>query len=174
MLEIFALPYFAISAVIGWVIFQPFFRTEESESLSLTSITISDLLALSLPVGILFLSARWVMPDSILSLSVQAIVVAIALLFGAVALTVGLFLVPKKFQVTFLKRMAVVGIIAPFGILLTVGWIGLLIWAGTYSILYLVPSSIAIAAATSGLRMLGSWVCRAESQVVEKVASPPV
>ena len=64
--------------------------------------------------------------------------------------------------------MAVVGIIAPFGILLTFGWIGLLIWAAAYSILYLVPSSIALAAAASGLRMLGVWVCQAESKVVER------
>jgi hypothetical protein len=96
-------------------------------------------------------------------------VVASALLFAVIALTAGLFLVPKTFQVTFFKRMAVVGIIAPFGLLLTIGWIGFLIWASTYSIMYLAPSSIAIAAATSGLRILGVWVCQAESKVVSGV-----
>lgn len=174
MMEVFVLPYFVVSGVIGWVIFGPFFRTDESESLSPANITISDLLAISLPVSLLFSCARWVMPVSILSLSVQAIVVAIALLFAVLALTAGLFLVPKTFQVTFFKRMTVVGIIAPFGILLTIGWIGFLIWASAYSILYLVPSSIAIAAATSGLRILGVWVCQAESKVVERAANLPI
>ena len=174
MLEIFALPYFAVSGVIGWVIFQPFFHADDSESLSLANVTITDLLAISLPVSVLFASAKWMMPESILSLTVQAIVVAVALLFAVIALTAGLFLVPKRFQVTFVKRMAVVGIIAPFGILLSIGWVGFLVWASAYSILYLVPSSIAIAAATSGLRILGVWVCQAESKVVERAADPPI
>jgi hypothetical protein len=114
------------------------------------------------------------MPVGILSLTVQAIMVAVALLFAVIALTAGLMLVPKTFQVTFFKRMTVVGIIAPFGILLTIGWIGFLIWAGAYSISYLVPLAIVIAAATSGLRILGFWVCRAESEAVEQPANPPI
>ena len=174
MLEIFALPYVAISGVIGWVIFEPFFRTDESKSLSPADTTTTDLLAIALPVSVLFLVARWILSESVLSLSVQAIVVAIALLFAGIALRAGLILVPKTFQVTFVKRMAVVGIIAPFGILLTIGWVGFLIWAAAYSITYLVPSSIGIAAATSGLRLLGVWVCQADSTVVERAANPPV
>lgn len=172
MLEIFALPYFAISGVIGWLIFQPFFRTGESKSLASANIAITDLLALSLPVGVLFSSARWMMPVSILSTSVQAIMLVVASLFAVTALTAGLFLMPKTFQVTFLKRMAIVGVIAPFGILLTIGWIGVLIWSGTYSISYLAPSSIAIAAATSGLRILGFWACQADSKEMERATVP--
>lgn len=106
------------------------------------------------------------MPEGFQTVSVQAMVVATSLLCAVIALTVGLILVPKRFQITFLKRMAVVGVIAPFGLLLTIGWIGFLIWVSTYSIMYLAPSSVAIAAAISGLRVLGVWVCQAESKVV--------
>ena len=162
MLEIFALPYFLISGLIGWAIFAPFFRINESESLSCANVTISDLLAISLPVSVIFLSANRMMPVSILSLSVQASVLVIAFVFAMATLTAGLFLVPKQFQVTFLKRMTIVGIIAPFGILLTIGWIGFLVYACVYSILYLAPSMVAIAAATSGLHLLGLWVCESE------------
>ena len=113
MLEIFALPYFAISGAIGWAIFEPFFRDVKYESLSPAKITTTDLLATFLPVSVIFSCARWMIPVSFLSASVQAMVVAIAWLFAVIALTAGLFLVPKTFQVTFIRRMAVVGIIAP-------------------------------------------------------------
>jgi len=173
MLEIFAIPYFALTAVIIWAVFEPFFRAAHSESLSLTNITITDLLAISLPVGVLCLAAKWLIPASILTLSVQVIVSLVAFLFAAFALTAGLFLLPKHFQVTFLKRMAVVAIIAPAGIFLTIGWAGLLIWACTYSIVFSVPSSLAIVAVTFGLRILGLWVCQAEPEVAENTGSQP-
>ncbi|MEM8913276.1 MAG: hypothetical protein AAGC97_16030 [Planctomycetota bacterium] len=160
MLEVFALPYFAVSGVIGWFIFAPFFRVDSSESLSRSSITISDLLAISIPVSVLFSAASWMMPVSIASPWVQAIVIATAFGFAATALTAGLFLVPKTIEVTSLKRMTIVGIIAPFGILLMVGWIGFLIWACVVSIVYLAPSMIAIAAVTAGLRGLSRWACQ--------------
>lgn len=108
------------------------------------------------------------MPVSALSLPTQAIVVAIALLFAITALTVGLYLMPSTFPLTFLKRIVVVGVIAPFGMLLTIGWIGLLIWASTYSIVYLGPSLIAIVAATSGLCLLSFWVCQPEDLPVRR------
>ncbi|MEM6472277.1 MAG: hypothetical protein AAF802_22135 [Planctomycetota bacterium] len=164
MLEIFALPYFVVSGVIGWAVFGPFIRIEDSEALSRADIAISDLLAVSLPVGVVFASACWMMPVSILSVAVQAIVLFTALLFGVTALAVGLFLVPKKINVTFFKRMTVVGVIAPLGILLTVGWVGFPVWACLYSISYFVPSMFAIAAATMGLRFLGQWVCKTDSE----------
>ena len=162
MLEIFALPYFVVSGVIGWAVFSPFFRVNDSDSLSCSSVTTSDLLAISLPISVVFVTANWMFPIDIPSLWVQALVIAIALAFAIIALTTGLFLVPKTFQITFLKRMAIVGVIAPSGILLTLCWIGLLVWACVYSILYLIPSMIAVALATIGLRMLGLWVCQAE------------
>lgn len=67
--------------------------------------------------------------------------------------------------------MAIMGVIAPFGILLTVGWIGFLIWACAYSLMYSVPSTIAVAAATLVLRILGFWVCQTESKLVAEVAA---
>ena len=166
MLEIFALPYLAISGVIGWLIFQPFLPAHESESLLPAKIAITDLLAISLPISIVFSLARWIVPLGNMSRSMQATVAATALVVAIPWLTAGLFLVPKKFQISFFKRMAVMGIIAPFGVLLSVGWIGFVIWACTYSLLYIVPSTIAVATATLGLRFLGCWVCQADSNFV--------
>ena len=80
-MEIFALPYIAVSGVIGWVIFQPLLPSDDSESLTPAKLAITDLLAISLPVGVLFAFATWTMPENILSVYVQAIVVAIVLLF---------------------------------------------------------------------------------------------
>ena len=171
MLEIFALPYLAISGVIGWLIFQPLLPTHESESLLPAKITITDLLAISLPISIAFSFARLIAPLGDMSGSMQATVAVTALLVAIPWLAAGLFLVPKTFQITFFKRVAIMGFIAPFGILLTVGWIGFLIWACAYSLLYSVPSTVAIAAATFGLRMLGLWVCQDNSKAVMERAA---
>ncbi|XZE56344.1 hypothetical protein SH139x_002448 [Planctomycetaceae bacterium SH139] len=171
MLEIFALPYFAITGVVGWAVFEPFFRADDTElSFSFAKIAIADLLAVCLPVGVLLSAARWMMPVTNLSLAAQTIVLAIALLFALFALLAGLFLVRRMIEITFLKRLAVVGIIAPFGILLTIGWVAFLVWSCSFSMSYAFPSSLAIAAATYGLRIVGLWVCQIETKVVEKSA----
>ncbi len=174
MLEIFAVPYFAISGVIGWVIFEPFFRRGESESFTLVNITTTDLLAVTIPISLIFLCAGWILPENIMSLPIQLVVIATAMLFAVLALILGLFLLPDNASISFFKRMAVVGIITPIGILLTLGWIGLLIWAGAHSMLYLAPSSIAIAAMCSGLRILGRWVCRVGTAPADTATDPPV
>ena len=174
MLEIFAVPYFAISGVIGWVIFEPFFRRGESESFTLVNITTTDLLAVTIPISLIFLCAGWILPENIMSLPIQLVVIATAMLFAVLALILGLFLLPDNASVSFFKRMAVVGIITPIGILLTLGWIGLLIWAGAHSMLYLAPSSIAIAAMCSGLRILGRWVCGVGTAPADTATDPPV
>jgi hypothetical protein len=119
MLEIFALPYLAISGVIGWLIFQPLLPTHESESLLPAKITITDLLAISFPISVVFAFARCAIPFANMSRAMQATVAAGALLLAIPWLTAGLFLVPKTFQATFLKHMVVMGVIAPFGIILT-------------------------------------------------------
>ena len=173
MLEIFALPYFAITGLVGWAVFEPFFRADENElTLSFAKIAITDLLAVCVPVGVLLSAARWIMPDTISSLAVQTTVLSLALLFAVLALAAGLFLVCKTTELTFFKRLAIVGIIAPFGILLTVGWVAFLVWTCTFSVLYAVPSSLAIAAATYGLRMLGLWVCQIDTTAVGKPVDP--
>ena len=164
MLEIFALPYFAISGVIIWAVFGPFFQANESDSLSCASLTISDLLAMPLPVSVVILTANCLIPQSISSIAIQAIVLVVALTFAVISLTLGLMLVPKKFGLSFLKRIVIGGIIAPFGILLTIGWIGFLIWACVYSISYFVPSMILIAIATFGLHALSVWICQVEQR----------
>lgn len=160
MLEVFALPYLAVTGVIAWAIFEPFFRVNDADSLSCASVTISDLLAAPLPVSFVLVTVGWIMPARSLSFWVQAIVLVSALALAATSLWVGLFLVPKSFQVTFLKRMAIVGVIAPFGTLLTIGWIGIAGWACFYSIAYLAPAMFLMAFATLGLRKLALWVCR--------------
>ena len=171
MLEIFALPYFAITGVVGWAVFEPFFRADDTElSFSFAKIAITDLLAVCLPVGVLLTAARWMVPGTILSLPVQMIVLAIALLFAAIALIAGLFLVRRMIEITFLKRLAVVGVVAPFGILLTMGWVAFLVWSCTFSMSYIFPSSLAIAAATYGLRILSLWVCQIETKAAEGLA----
>jgi hypothetical protein len=171
MLEIFALPYFAITGVVGWAVFEPFFRADDTElSFSLAKIAITDLLAVCLPVGVLLTAARWMVPGATLSLPVQMIVLAIALLFAAIALIAGLFLLRRMIETTFIKRLAVVGIIAPFGVLLTMGWVVFLVWSCTFSMSYVFPSSLAIAAATYGLRILGLWVCQIETKAAERLA----
>ena len=171
MLEIFALPYLAISGVIGWLIFRPFLPTHESDSVFPAKITITDLLAISLPISIVFSLTRWIEPLGDMSRSMQATVVVTAFVFAVPWLAAGLFLVPKTFQVTFFQRMLVMGVIGPFGILLTVGWIGFLIWACTQSLIYIVPATLLIAAATLGLRMLGSWVCQSDPHGVSIAAA---
>lgn len=160
MLEVFALPYLAVTGGITWAIFEPFFRINDADSPSRAHVTISDLLAAPLPVSFVFLGAGWIMPAGSLAFSVQVIVLVSALALAATSLVVGLFLVPRTFQVTFLKRMAIVGVIAPFGTLLTIGWIGIAGWACFYSIAYLAPAMVGIALATFGLRVLSLWVCQ--------------
>ena len=161
----------AISGVIGWLIFQPLLPTHESESLLPAKVTITDLLTISFPISVVFAFARCAIPFANMSRAMQATMAAGALLLAVPWLTAGLFSVPKTFQATFLKRMVVMGVMAPFGIILTIGWIGFLIWACAYSLLYIVPSTIAIAAATFGLRILGLWVCQADSKgVAERTA----
>lgn len=170
MLEIFALPYFVVSGVIGWVIFYPFFRHGDLEGLSVASIAITDLLAVAIPASVVFALTRWLVPSNLLLQPfVQAIVVVVTVLYAVVALIAGLLLVPKTFQVTFLKRMTIVGIIAPFGLLLTIGWVWVLLWPCAYSMLYLPVSSIAIVATTAGLRTLAGWVCQADSDIVQPI-----
>ena len=115
MLEIFAIPYLGISGVIGWLIFQPFLPAHQSESLLPAKITITDLLAISLPISIVFLFARVIAPLGDLSGSMQATVAVTALLVAIPWLAAGLFLVPKTFQVTFFKRVTIMGFIAPLG-----------------------------------------------------------
>lgn len=170
MLEIFAFPYFVVSGVIGWSIFAPFVHVDVTGSLSRSKVTITDLLAVSFTVSMFVATACWMMPETIRTVWVQVLVLVMALLFAALALTAGLFLVPKSFQVTFLQRMAIVGVVAPSGILLTVGWIGLPVWACFQSISYFAPSMIVIAAATAGLRMVALWICRSDSSTKKRTA----
>lgn len=160
MLEVFALPYLAVTGVIGWAVFEPFFRANDAEGLSCSNITISDLLAAPIPVTFVFVIAGWALPGDGRSFWVQALVFVGALAFAAGCLAVGLFLVPQKLPLTFPKRMAIVGFIAPSGTLLVVGWVGFAGWACFYSVAYLAPCMILIAAATFGLRKLAQWVCQ--------------
>ena len=161
MLEVFAVPYLGVSAFIGWAVFAPFFRvTDDIESTSLARIATTDLLAITLPFGVLFAIAKWAMPERMESPTFQSIVLAASGIFVGIGLLGGLWVLPKSFPVNFLKRLAVIGIISPLGLTLTVGWIGLLMWAASHSMAWLVPSSAAIFIAVAALRTLSLWVCR--------------
>ena len=160
MLEIFAFPYFLVSGVIGWVIFKPFFRANEIESLSCAKITIADLLAISLPAGVLFAVSSLITPPQIRSPLVQMTIVALTMLFAVSSLWVSLLLVTRMCSDSFIKRMTLVGMICPFGIIFAFGWVGLLIWSGSHSISYLAPVSVAMAAGIFALRHLSVWVCQ--------------
>ncbi|MFN3193777.1 MAG: hypothetical protein ACE361_24905 [Aureliella sp.] len=162
MLEIFALPYIGVTGLIGWAIFAPFFRFHASQPLTRAKLAIGDLLALSFQVSIVLSVAGWITPVSELSLTKKLLVVLAAFLYAAASLTAGLFLLPRALAVSFLQRMAVIGVIAPFGILLTVGWVVFLTWACMQSVMYFAPAMIAIAAVTQALRMLTLWVCPTE------------
>ena len=167
MLEIFAFPYFVVSGVIGWLIYKPFFHSVEFEPLSPTKITITDLLATSFPVGIVFSFSNWLVPPSRMTPYVQLAVITSGFLILLISLAVGLFLTPRTSNPTFAKRLMLVGVVGPFGVLLAIGWVGLLIWSGSYSIMYLAPVSFGIGAATWALRCLSLWMC-ASSNTTDK------
>lgn len=163
MLEVFAIPYFAVSALIGWAIFAPFFKHADVDGLTRSRLLTVDLMAVFVPVGGLFAFVQWVMPTYGRQMAVQAVVIFGALALAAMSLMTGLFLVPNHRPISFAHRMIVVGIVAPAGLLLTFAWVAMLAWASTYSVMYLVPATIAIASATAGLRLVGLWVCREAS-----------
>ena len=164
MLEIFAVPYLGVSAVIGWVVFEPFFRDGATEGPSAARVTITDLMAVTSTLGTSFAFIGWAMPEGIRSGSVQFAVIAVASLFATATFAMGLHLVPRASASSFLRRLTVVGVIAPFGASLTLGWIVLLMWAGWHSVLYLIPAAVAVAAMGGGLRALSIWVCRGPRQ----------
>lgn len=172
MMEIFVLPYLAISAAIGYAVFQPFLRFDEFESLSCEKPSTGDLLAIMFPISVLFAVAKSVAPDRVLSPTTQLVVVLTAFFFAAVSLAAGLFLLPKEGRTSAVKRMAIIGVVVPFGLLLAIGWIGPLIWAAVYSTLYLVPGTVGILAATVLLRLLASWACHNTPTRANEAADP--
>ena len=164
MLEIFAIPYIFVTGWIGWLIFEPLVRIDEPQPLTRAKIVLSDLLSVTLPVSVLAASAKLLIPESSLSLTVQLIVITFVLVFVALAFAAGLYLIPKRPKVSLIKRTTVIAVIAPFGSLLTLGWIGFLTWACVYSVMYLAPAMVVVGAATQGLRMLTLWVCQGETK----------
>ncbi|MEM7560137.1 MAG: hypothetical protein AAF394_13545 [Planctomycetota bacterium] len=159
MLEIFGIPYLGVTGVIGWLIFAPFFQDHETQLSFPTRVTISDLFTLPLTMGVFFSFAGCLIPLRTQSLLLQSAVTTIGLLFSVAALGLGLLLLPENNESS-LKRFAVVGLVAPLGGLLTFAWVGLVVWVSTYSVMYLVPAMIVIAALTFGLRTLTLWVCK--------------
>ncbi len=162
MLEIFGIPYLGVTGVIGWLIFAPFFTNHEATVAFPTRATISDLLTLPLTMGVFFSFVGLLIPLKTQTLFLQSTVLVIGLLFSVSTLALGLLLLPKNIELSTLKRITVVGLIAPLGGLLTFAWVGLVVLVSTYSVMYLVPAMIVIAALTFSLRTLTLWVCRTE------------
>jgi hypothetical protein len=71
-----------------------------------------------------------------------------------------LFLLAKMHQTPPVKRMAMIGIVVPFGALLTLAWIVFPAVASVYSIVYSMPAAMAVIPVTFGLRWLSSWICQ--------------
>ncbi|MEC8557284.1 MAG: hypothetical protein VXZ82_19965 [Planctomycetota bacterium] len=127
-----------------------------------TRATICDLLTLPLTMGVFFSFVGLLIPLKTQTLFLQSTVLVIGLLFSVSTLALGLLLLPKNIELSTLKRITVVGLIAPLGGLLTFAWVGLVVLVSTYSVMYLVPAMIVIAALTFSLRTLTLWVCRTE------------
>lgn len=159
-MEIIVFPYMAISFAIAWAIFSPFAQLDDLQKWSFARIETIDLLAVFLPMSLLWAAVRAMTPDEYLSLPLLVVLASAILsltLFGFLA---GLFIIAKMQPPPAIKRMALIGIILPLGSLLTVAWIGLPLLAFAGSFLYAIPAIISVVPVTLGLRGLSGWVCQ--------------
>lgn len=152
----------AVSLAVGWAIFSPFSILDNLDSFSFARLETIDLFSIFVPLSVFMTIVN---RTGVVSryLFAGLIVVAIALtLFSLVA---GLFVLEKMGRKSPLKRMAICGIIMPFGIALTIGWFLIPIWAYSYSVLYSMPSILLVAGVAAMIRMLSGWVCAQGSTV---------
>ncbi|MEM9825384.1 MAG: hypothetical protein AAF958_02285 [Planctomycetota bacterium] len=157
MMEIFVAPYLAVSAGIGYAVFGPLLPSDEFDSLKLSQLNTIDLIAIMFPISLFFALCNWLVPDDGVRASVVLSAFLSTVVYACCALALGLYLLPESISVAAHKRSIIIGIVAPFGLLLAIGWIGPLIWAISYSTIYLVPATVAIVIATSALRLMTLW-----------------
>ena len=159
-MEIIVLPYMAISFSIGWAIFSPFAQLEEILDLTFSKVETSDLFGLFLPISFLLAAATWTTTADVFEFWVVLVVTSGIVLFAFSSLLLGLFLFSKMSQPSPLRRMVVIGIIIPFGSLLSIAWFLLPLVAFSTSVFMAIPGTLMIVPATLGLRTLSWWACK--------------
>ena len=152
----------ATSFFIAWVIFSPFAVIEDLHDWSIAKMETSDLFAIFLPCSVLLALLKWVSPADNLSTLTWALIASTILVISVHGLATGLFLLAKMNRKPPIKRMAIIGVIVPFGSLLTLAWILIPVFAFANSMFYAIPATTAIAPITLSLRWLSSWVCRGD------------
>ena len=159
MIEIILLPYMAVSFFIGWAVFSPFSTLKDLDSMTFDNLQTVDLLAIFIPMSVLLSVAQSAIPRGGSYTLMMVLLAAGMLLFSVVALATGLFLLSKLPQSTPLKRLAINGVILPFGTLLSLAWFVIPIWAGSYSIPYSMPAVLIIIFFAFILRQISYWTC---------------
>jgi len=157
-MEIIVLPYMAISFAIAWAVFSPLSQIDGLDEWSFARIETADLFAVFLPISVLLAFVSWTFPmDQVSVFWIVSIAIAIVL-FSLSGFVAGLFVLAKIDHVTTMKRVAIIGVILPFGSFLVLAWIALPLSALAGSILFALFATIAFGAATWILRRLSEWV----------------
>ena len=159
MIEIIILPYMAVSFAIGWAVFSPFSSLEDLDSLTFEKLTTVDILASFLPLCVTLSISLAAIPKDALTALLLTLIAAAIFGFTIMGLAIGLFLLSKLQNTTSLKRIAVNGIVIPFGSLLAIAWFVIPIWASSYSIFMSMPAMLAIPVCVLGLRAISDWTC---------------
>jgi len=162
-MEIIILPYMAISFFIGWAIFSPFADLENIDRWTFAQIEMSDVLSVFLPVSFLLAFVTWALEATSVAFIGWSIIAAAIFIFAFFGFAVGLYLLAKMNHKPPLKRMVLIGVIIPAGILLTLWWFTIPMVALAGSVAYSIPAVIAIVPFTWILRCLSNWVCTGNS-----------
>lgn len=160
-MEIIVLPYMAISLLVGWAIFAPFAAIDEFERWSFSKVETSDLLTIILATSFLLAATNWLRQAIEIPWFILATIFASIILFVTFTFFTGLFLLAKLEGTPSIKRAAIIGIIIPFGSVLTFGWIALPMLAFTGSGTYSILATLVTVVLTVGLRAMSNWVCSA-------------
>ncbi|MEM7783267.1 MAG: hypothetical protein AAF939_04330 [Planctomycetota bacterium] len=162
-MEIIVIPYFAISCVIGWVIFSPFSAIEDLDDWTFAKVEIVDLLAIFLPIGLLLALSNQIIPFGKTPTVIVVIIASSIFLFAIFSFFVSLFVFAKLDNLAASKRMATIGILIPMGSILTLAWIAIpVVFYASYGFLA-APITFAMMPLTIVLRILSAWVCQTKT-----------
>ena len=165
-MEIIVLPYMAISFAIAWAIFSPFTQIDGLDEWSFARVETSDLFAIFLPISGLLALFSWSFPVEKVSFFWFASIATVIVLFSLSGFVAGLFVLAKIDRVTTAKRVAIIGVILPFGSFLVLAWVALPLSALAGWVLFALFASIAFASATWALRCLSEWVAGCSANTV--------
>lgn len=158
-MEIIILFYMGITLAIGWCIFSPFAALGDIRVWSFAKLETTDLFALFLPYALTFALLPWVTPEIKLTLTIAALVAAGISLFVAMGLVAGLFMLAKMKRISSAKRMALIGIVFPMGLTLTIAWVAFPLAAFARSTTDSIWVTLAIGLVSIALRGISSWIC---------------